>query len=376
MSNVISEKCQCKPTEKACQAEEGLQQSKHKVVDHEEGSSSLKKPKKSGPTAQEKAVDYEEGSSLKKQKKGAKAMSLNVLDEAVAKLFGCWGKDVYKQISRAKDIDTAHAGVKGYLANGSISVAFSKGQLTHTYSSCPLTKLEIKVEIVQWVAESLCPFKIIVDCGFKMLMKTGCPEFYLPHLSTISCNVWLVFGCTHKRIAKMLQAYEGALSFSPDAWTLEASCHSFVAIIVHLDHNGSPLAMVLDVIKVAENHTDIVLAQVFTHVLNNFGISSKILVITGDNTSNDDTVIDELEDIVLEFNGPAACACCFLHNTNLVAKCLINQFDTSHFNQDEVDDMEAQGIAIAMDMAAHEPKNDKDEEEFLDDEDGIVDGLC
>ena len=47
MSDIVSEKCQHKPTEKACiQAEEGLQHSKHKVVDHEEGSLSLKKPRK------------------------------------------------------------------------------------------------------------------------------------------------------------------------------------------------------------------------------------------------------------------------------------------------------------------------------------------
>jgi hypothetical protein len=56
----------------------------------------------------------------------------------------CWGEDMYKQIAKARDIDAAHAGVKGYLANGSISVAFGKGQLTHTYSSHPMTKLEIK----------------------------------------------------------------------------------------------------------------------------------------------------------------------------------------------------------------------------------------
>lgn len=53
----------------------------------------------------------------------------------------CWGEDVYNQISKARDIDAAHAGMKGYLANGSILVAFGKGQLT--YSSHPMTN-EIK----------------------------------------------------------------------------------------------------------------------------------------------------------------------------------------------------------------------------------------
>ena len=96
------------------------------------------------------------------------------------------------------------------------------------------------------------PFEIVADRGFKTLIKTGRPEFYLPHPSTVSRDVRLVFGRTRKRIAEMLQSYEGALSFSTNAWTSEASHCSFVAIIVHLEHNGSPLAMVLDVIEVAE----------------------------------------------------------------------------------------------------------------------------
>lgn len=112
------------------------------------------------------------------------------------------------------------------------------------------------------------------------------------------------------------------------------------------------------------------------HVLNNFGISDKILAIAGNNASNKDTMIDELEEIVPEFNSLAACAHCFLHVTNLVVKCLINQFDTSHFNQDKVDEMETQGIAVAVDMVMHGLDNDEDEEEnSLDDKDGIVDAL-
>jgi hypothetical protein len=47
MSDVVTEKRQRKPTEKArIQAEEGLQQCKRKAVDREEGSSSSKKHKK------------------------------------------------------------------------------------------------------------------------------------------------------------------------------------------------------------------------------------------------------------------------------------------------------------------------------------------
>ena len=48
-------------------------------------------------------------------------------------------------------------------------------------------------EIVCWVSESLCPFEVAEDRGFKSLMKTGRPELYLPSPSTVSRDVRLVF---------------------------------------------------------------------------------------------------------------------------------------------------------------------------------------
>lgn len=61
------------------------------------------------------------------------------------------------------------------------------------------------VEIVRWVAEDLRPFELIGDRGFKCLMKTGQPEYYLPHPSTILHDVRLVFVQTRRRVTKMLQ---------------------------------------------------------------------------------------------------------------------------------------------------------------------------
>ena len=68
-----------------------------------------------------------------------------------------------------------------------------------------LSDTRLRAEIVRWVAESLRPFSIVEDRGFKSLMKTGRPEYYLPSPDTVSRDVKLVFMQTRKRIAKMLQ---------------------------------------------------------------------------------------------------------------------------------------------------------------------------
>jgi hypothetical protein len=66
-----------------------------------------------------------------------------------------------------------------------------------------------RAEIVRWVCESLRPFKIVEDRGFKILMKTGRPEYYIPSPSTVSRDVRLVFANVRKRMAKMLKVSLG-----------------------------------------------------------------------------------------------------------------------------------------------------------------------
>ena len=62
-----------------------------------------------------------------------------------------------------------------------------------------------RVEIAKWVAESQRPFSIVEDAGFKNLMKTGRPDYYIPSRYTVARDVKQVFKKTRIRIAKMLQ---------------------------------------------------------------------------------------------------------------------------------------------------------------------------
>jgi hypothetical protein len=91
--------------------------------------------------------------------KGCTATIRRYLDKGDAKSTGnllkhvrvCkgWGEDVYNSISKAKDIKAARASVKGYLANGSLTVAFSKqGKGKITYSSRQHTKAETRYVIL------------------------------------------------------------------------------------------------------------------------------------------------------------------------------------------------------------------------------------
>lgn len=98
-------------------------------------------------------------------------------------------------------------------------------------------------------------------------MKTGQPEYYLPSPTTISHDVRLIFARTQQHIAKMLrvselmlnmhetdltyQEYEGKISFTMDTWT-STNHRAIMVVSVHLEHNGVPLSLLLDIVEVAK----------------------------------------------------------------------------------------------------------------------------
>lgn len=116
----------------------------------------------------------------------------------------CWGMEVLSSISGACTLESARQGITSYKSNGSIVSALNvKGKVT--YSNRQSTKTETRVQIVRWVVENLRPFEIVQDRAFQFLMKTGRPEYYLPHPSTVSRDVKVIFGRARTNIATMLQ---------------------------------------------------------------------------------------------------------------------------------------------------------------------------
>ena len=49
-----------------------------------------------------------------------------------------------------------------------------------------------------------------------------------------------------------------------------------MALTVHMERNGKPLSMLLDVVEVPKSHSGVNLVIVFTEVLQTFGIEKKV----------------------------------------------------------------------------------------------------
>ncbi|KIK00560.1 hypothetical protein K443DRAFT_77379, partial [Laccaria amethystina LaAM-08-1] len=118
-------------------------------------------------------------------------------------------------------------------------------------------------------------FKIVTDCGFLSLMKTGRPYYHLPSAETASCDAWAVFFNIQRCITKMLQEHTGALSFTTNAWT-SPNHKAYMAVTVHFKNKGVPVAMLLDIIELVCSHSGLNLAAVFVKILEYFGIDDKV----------------------------------------------------------------------------------------------------
>ncbi|KAH7903433.1 hypothetical protein BJ138DRAFT_976062, partial [Hygrophoropsis aurantiaca] len=156
----------------------------------------------------------------------------------------CWGEEVL-DATKGQTAAAAREGiVKNYLQTGTITAAFErkgKGKVTFSHRQHTKTESRLALTLIAW---------------------TGRPEYYIPSSSTVSRDVKLVFARTRQRIARMLQQYEGELNFATDAWT-STNHKAFVAVSVHLEHDGKPVAMILDIVEVAKSHTGANLAEAF-----------------------------------------------------------------------------------------------------------------
>ncbi|KAF5370312.1 hypothetical protein D9758_006880 [Tetrapyrgos nigripes] len=258
----------------------------------------------------------------------------------------CWGAEILAQVDEAKDVDEGRKVTGTFKRSGSIYVAFEKsGKRKVTYSYQQHTKTETRAEMTRWVAESMRPFNIVQDRGFQCLMKTGRPHYYIPHPTTIARDVKEVFAKTRKRVAKMLQNTESDINCGIDTWT-SPNHKAFAAVTVHFEHEGKLLSMLLDFFEIAESHSGENLARAFGDMLVEFGIEHKLLSVTCDNASNNDTMITSLAERIETFAGAPSRTRCFGHIINLVAKSLLKPFDVSKAKAKEA----ADEIGDAMDV--------------------------
>ncbi|SJL04344.1 uncharacterized protein ARMOST_07710 [Armillaria ostoyae] len=199
-------------------------------------------------------------------------------------IWKCWGDEVLAAADAAKDLKKSHDIVekeltKQKLKNGSTVMMLKRfGSKIISYSTYPHTKMEVRLRFQvpdeNWPSTALHP------------------PFNYSLLNTYSLILW--------------QKFDGMLSFATSAWT-SPNHHVYVALAVHFVHdNGMPIRMVLDFIEVPKSHTGKNLAEALLKIIEDFAISDKILGLTCDNVTNNNTMVNDLANHIPSFPGQSS----------------------------------------------------------------------
>ncbi|KAJ7349943.1 hypothetical protein DFH08DRAFT_696526, partial [Mycena albidolilacea] len=86
---------------------------------------------------------------------------------------------------------------------------------------------------------------------FRHLMLSGRTTTSLPSRFTLAQDIKKAFPAASEHISQLLKDYDGRLHFSTDAWT-SPNHRAFVAVYVHLQHEGEMVCFLLDFVEVAE----------------------------------------------------------------------------------------------------------------------------
>lgn len=106
-----------------------------------------------------------------------------------------------------------------------------------------------------------------------------------------------------------------------------------------------------------------------------------MLSITCDNASNNNVMVDKLEDLLPNFGGTASHTRCFLHTVNLIAKSLLREFDMTRLDN-VAEDEDVELVDLSADVEREESdmaipgEYDIEEEDSLDNEEGWVDEVA
>ncbi|KAF8223902.1 hypothetical protein L208DRAFT_1314735 [Tricholoma matsutake] len=133
----------------------------------------------------------------------------------------------------------------------------------------------ISAHIAKWVAESNRPANIVSNPELIDLLMTGHPHLKVPCQNTVRCDVKVAYVKCHEHISKLPQDHPGHVHFTTDAW-MSTNHHVFVAWTMHIEHNGTMLAFLLDAIKVPESHTSVALAKAYQQMLEVFGLQEHV----------------------------------------------------------------------------------------------------
>jgi hypothetical protein len=199
--------------------------------------------------------------------------------------------------------------------------------------------------LTEWIAIRNLPFSEVDSPSFRKVVRVLKSDAKVPSSDTIRRDVDKRFCSEKERMRAMLQDAPGRLSFGVDAWT-SPNMQAFLGITVHwIDADWQIRNMLLALVPLAGRHTGENLCGAFTAVCRDFGVMTKLLAITTDNASNNDTFLAHLEAVCLRegisFDRDSMHVRCMAHVINLAVQDFLNKLNFRVMDSEDAYDADA-----------------------------------
>ncbi|KAJ3519443.1 hypothetical protein NMY22_g13198 [Coprinellus aureogranulatus] len=182
-----------------------------------------------------------------------------------------------------------------------------------------------RLRIVLWVARRSRAYSIIEDEELQDIFRDLHANCESPSRHTLSRDVIKVHGLTKEAVVEMLVTIDSSIHVAADGWT-SPNTIAYIGVTIHYVEKGAMVTLVLDFVRLTKAHTGEYLASKLAECLQDFKIDDRVLGFTGDNASNNDTLVSELEVLLPAFRGDVHRVRCACHILNLVAKAILSAF--------------------------------------------------
>ena len=192
--------------------------------------------------------------------------------------------------------------------------------------------------LVEWIVVDDQPFSKVESRGHRKKIRLLNPRAKVPSARTLRRDIRKRFKREKARVCGVLHGVPGRLSFAVDAWT-SPNMHAFLGITVHwIDAEWQPRHVLLDVPPLLGRHEGANLCTIFTVTCRDFRVLPRLLAVTTDNASNNDTFLAHLETACREQDIPFGCESthvrCIAHVINLAVQDFLGALNSAALDSD------------------------------------------
>lgn len=179
---------------------------------------------------------------------------------------------------------------------------------------------------IQWIISDSQAFRVGENPFFQEFIKSLHFDYKSLKKDATTQRVMKLFNVVKVKITDLLANHPGKFSITLDIWT-SPSQNPFLCVTLHfIDESWNMKSQVIAFRYIPGHHSGSKMAEVLFNVLREYQIEDRILTVTMDNASNNNTLVDELIKMGTISDAEHHIRC-FSHIVNLAAQDCVYEFD-------------------------------------------------